>query len=107
MNHKNLLLQKKANIGVWGTGYIGYSTLMYFANAGVLSVGYDPNEVRTQQIREGTCPVPGLDNWLEIDPVPLLEASLLSVYSDPREILNSRTIVHFVAVPTESLAGNP
>ena len=31
MNYKNLLKSKKYKIAVWGTGYIGLSTMVYFA----------------------------------------------------------------------------
>ena len=31
MKYKNLLKSKKFKIAVWGTGYIGLSTMVYFA----------------------------------------------------------------------------
>ena len=31
MNYKNLLKSKKFKVAVWGTGYIGLSTMVYFA----------------------------------------------------------------------------
>ena len=31
MNYKSLLKSKKFKIAVWGTGYIGLSTMVYFA----------------------------------------------------------------------------
>ena len=30
MNYKNLLKSKKFKIGIWGTGYIGLSTMVLF-----------------------------------------------------------------------------
>ena len=41
MKYKNLLKSKKFKIAVWGTGYIGLSTMVYFAKKkinGVVSI---------------------------------------------------------------------
>ena len=41
MNYKQLLKSKKLKIAVWGTGYIGLSTMVYFAKKKIRCVGYD------------------------------------------------------------------
>ena len=44
MNYKSLLKSKKFKIAVWGTGYIGLSTMVYFAKKKIKCVGYDINK---------------------------------------------------------------
>ena len=41
IDYKKLLRSKKYNIAVWGTGYIGLSTLVYFAKQNIKCIGYD------------------------------------------------------------------
>ena len=41
MNYKRLLKSKKFKIAVWGTGYIGLSTMVYFAKKKIKCIGYD------------------------------------------------------------------
>ena len=41
MNYQKLLKSKKFKIAVWGTGYIGLSTMVYFAKKKIKCVGYD------------------------------------------------------------------
>ena len=36
MNYKSLLKSKKFKIAVWGTGYIGLSTMVYFAKKKII-----------------------------------------------------------------------
>ena len=60
MNLHSKLRSHKAKIAVWGTGYIGLSTMAYYARYGIKCVGYDilPETVRT--INAGEITMPGL-----------------------------------------------
>ena len=49
MKYKNLLKSKKFKIAVWGTGYIGLSTMVYFAKKRVKCVGYDVNKEKVNK----------------------------------------------------------
>ena len=47
MNYKNLLKSKKYKIGIWGTGYIGLSTMVYFSKKNIKCVGFDINKEKS------------------------------------------------------------
>ena len=48
MKYKNLLKSKKFKIAVWGTGYIGLSTMVYFAKK-IKCVGFDINKKKIEK----------------------------------------------------------
>ena len=50
MNYKQLLKSKKLKIAVWGTGYIGLSTMVYFSKKKIRCVGYDVDESKIKKI---------------------------------------------------------
>ena len=50
MNYKNLLKSKKYKIGIWGTGYIGLSTMVYFSKKNIKCVGFDINKEKVRKI---------------------------------------------------------
>lgn len=52
MNYKKNLLKNNNKIAVWGTGYIGLSTMMYFAKKGVTSIGFDIDLKKVKQINK-------------------------------------------------------
>ena len=49
MSIKNNLLNKKSKIAVWGTGYIGFSTMVYFSKKGVCCKGYDIDKKKVKK----------------------------------------------------------
>ena len=49
MNYKELLKSKKFKIGVWGTGYIGLSTMVYFSKKKIQCVGFDVDEKKSKE----------------------------------------------------------
>ena len=59
MNYKSLLKSKKFKIAVWGTGYIGLSTMVYFAKKKIKCVGYDINKEKLK-INSGSLPLDDL-----------------------------------------------
>ena len=40
MNYKKLLKSKKFKIAVWGTGYIGLSTMVYFSKKNINEINF-------------------------------------------------------------------
>jgi len=98
---KRRLLRGEALVGVWGTGYIGYSTLANFAANGVKCLGTDLNPSTVQTINEGKVPVPNLEYWLGFDPKPLVFEGMFRATVDWHELLNDRIAVHMIAIPTE------
>lgn len=103
---RNSLLEADACIGVWGVGYIGCSTMAYYADAGVRSVGYDIDAAKVGELNSGVIPIPGLESWFDFDATPLISAGLMSATTDITDILNRDVPVHFICVPTET-AGKP
>ena len=63
IDYKKLLKSKKYNIAVWGTGYIGISTLVYFAKQNVRCIGYDIDFSKVEKINKGDMPIKDLKNW--------------------------------------------
>jgi len=101
MTYKNELLKNTSNVAIWGTGYIGYSTMLHLAAEGVNCVGYDPDRERVALINRGGHPVPGLNDWINIDPLPLLAENRMRATDNVQEVLGPNVLVHVVAVPTE------
>ena len=67
MNYKELLKSKKFKIGVWGTGYIGLSTMVYFSKKKIKCVGYDVDEKKVKSINSGVIPLKDLQKWFGFD----------------------------------------
>ena len=96
------LRSHKAKIAVWGTGYIGFSTMAYFARNGIRCVGYDIVPETARSINAGKISLPGLGQWLGFSTEPLVKNGLMHATSDVKEILEDPTVkVHFVSIPTE------
>jgi len=92
----------KAKIAVWGTGYIGLSTMAYYARYGIKCVGYDILPETARSINAGRVAMPGLGQWLGFSTEPLVKNGLMHATSDVKEILEDPTVkVHFVSIPTE------
>src|SRR2546422_3719883 len=96
------LRSQKARIAVWGTGYIGLSTMAYYARRGVRCIGYDISKDVVESINAGKIPFVNLEHWLGFSIEPLVNNGLIHATSHVKEILeDEHTPVHFVAVPTE------
>ena len=61
--YKKLLKSHKKSIAVWGTGYIGLSTMVYFASEKIFTIGYDIDEQKVKNICDGILPIPELESW--------------------------------------------
>tara|TARA_B110000483_G_scaffold98644_1_gene120990 strand:- start:789 stop:2111 length:1323 start_codon:yes stop_codon:yes gene_type:complete len=98
--HK-LLKSKIKSIGVWGTGYIGLSTMVYFARENIKTIGYDINEKKVSDINNGILPIPELESWFGFKIDKLVKDQNLTATSNYKDLINGNVIVHFIAIPTE------
>ena len=101
MNYKKLLKSKKFKIAVWGTGYIGLSTMVYFSKEKIKCVGYDIDRKKVRKINSGILPLPDLKNWFGFDIKKLVKNNYLKATSKYSELLTENFLAHFIAVPTE------
>mgnify|MGYP001277984567 FL=1 len=101
MNIKKILLSRKSKIAVWGTGYIGLSSMVYFAGKGVICKGYDIDKYKVRMINEGKLTIPELKDWFNIDIKELSKKSFLSATSKFQDIISVDYKVHLIAIPTE------
>tara|TARA_Y100001936_G_C16010605_1_gene633345 strand:- start:53 stop:1369 length:1317 start_codon:yes stop_codon:yes gene_type:complete len=101
MNYKKLLRSKKFKISVWGTGYIGLSTMVYFSKKKINCIGYDIDNKKVRKINSGILPLADLKDWFGFDIKPLVKKKLLKATSNYKDLLSKNCLVHFIAVPTE------
>jgi nucleotide sugar dehydrogenase len=95
------LLRGKSKVAVWGTGYIGFSTMASFAAAGVVCLGTDISESIVSEIKKGTIPVPNMEYWLGFNPKYLVESGMMTATVDWKKVLTPEFAVHMIAIPTE------
>ncbi len=100
-NYGRLLKSKKRRIGVWGTGYIGFSTMVFFAKQGVKVCGYDISREKVDIINRGGYILKELKTWLNMPVKPLVDKGLLSATDDYNDFNEKDVLVHFIAIPTE------
>ena len=101
MNIKKKLLDNKINLAVWGTGYIGLSSMVYFAQKGVICKGFDVDKNKVKKINKGELTIPELKNWFNIDIKKLSKNHLLSATTNYKNLLSDKYKVHLIAIPTE------
>jgi len=98
----------KKSIAIWGIGYIGYSSMAYFARQGVKCIGYDIIEDRVNQINKtgkvnhkDLMMIPNIDFWLGYDVGIVHKDGLLSATADWKKLITDNCPVHLIAIPTE------
>ena len=101
MNYKKLLKSRKFKIAVWGTGYIGLSTMVYFAKKKIKCVGYDVNKDKIKKINSGILPLADLANWFGFNIKSLVKSNYLKGTSNYKDLISEDFLVHFIAIPTE------
>ena len=101
MNYKKLLKSKNFKVAVWGTGYIGLSTMVYFSKKKIKCVGYDIDKSKIKKINSGILPLPDLKNWFGFDIKQLVKQNFLSATSEYKDLISEKFLVHFIAIPTE------
>ena len=106
MNLKEQLKTGKKKLGVWGLGYIGFSSIAHFARAGVTCLGTDVYEVRVNDVNHGKATIPNLDFWLGFNTKPLAEDGRMKATTDWKQLINEDVAVHLITIPTE-MHGKP
>ncbi len=101
MKYSNLLKSKKFKIAVWGTGYIGLSTMVYFAKKKIKCVGYDVDKDKIKKINSGTLPLKDLKKWFGFDIKGLVKLNYLKATSNYKNLITEDFLIHFIAIPTE------
>ena len=101
MNYKNLLKSKKFKIGIWGTGYIGLSTMVYFSKKNIKCVGFDINKEKVRKINSGVIPLKDLEKWFGFNIKKMVKNGYLKATTNPDDLISEKFIAHFIAVPTE------
>ncbi len=86
---------------MWGTGYIGFSSMANFASEGVSCVGTDISETLVSTINVGKTPVPNMEYWLGFDTKYLVESGMMTATVDWKKVLAPEFAVHMIAIPTE------
>lgn len=95
------LLEGQKKVAVWGTGYIGFSTIANFAAEGVTCVGTDVSERIVSTINAGRPPVPNMEYWLGFDSKYLVDSGMMNATVDWKKVLTPEFAVHMIAIPTE------
>ena len=101
MNYKKLLKSKKFKIAVWGTGYIGLSTMVYFSKKKIKCVGFDIDKEKVKKINLGVLPLLDLKSWFGFDIKGLVNQNYLKATINYKDLITEDFLVHFIAVPTE------
>ena len=101
MNYRKLLKSKKFKIAVWGTGYIGLSTMVYFSKKKIKCIGYDIDRNKIRKINSGVLPLADLKNWFGFDIKQLVKQNFLKGTSDYKDLISKDCLAHFIAIPTE------
>ena len=101
MNYKKKLKSKKFKIAVWGTGYIGLSTMVYFSKKKIKCVGYDINHEKVKKINSGVLPLTDLKNWFGFEIKKLVKQNFLKATYNYNDLIADDFLVHFIAIPTE------
>jgi len=101
VNYKSLLKSKKFKIAVWGTGYIGLSTMVYFSKRKIKCIGYDIDKAKVRKINSGILPLSDLKNWFGFDIKELVKKNYLRATSNFKDLISENCLAHFIAVPTE------
>ena len=101
-----MIRSKKFKIGIWGTGYIGLSTMVYFSKKKIKCVGFDINKEKIKKINSGGLPLADLKKWFGFDIKSLVKSNYLKATSNYKKLITEEFLVHFIAIPTEK-SGKP
>ena len=101
MQYSLNLIKGRYKIAVWGTGYIGLSTMAFFSRKKVPTVGYDIDEKKIKIINSGKLPIKELKDWFGFSIKDLVKKKFLSATNDYGVFNDKSFKVHFIAIPTE------
>lgn len=88
-------------IGIWGLGYIGISSMAYFARAGIKCIGYDVIKDKVDAINIGNISIPNYNFWLGFDIKPFVEQKLMQATYEWQDLISNECLVHLICVATE------
>ena len=94
MNYQKLLKSKKFKVAVWGTGYIGLSTMVYFSKKNIKCVGFDIDKEKVKKINRGILPLADLKNWFGFEIKKLVKQNYLKATSNYKDLLSGEFLVH-------------
>lgn len=100
MDFKKRLVDSEIRLGVWGCGYIGFTTMVNFAKEGIYSIGCDVNESVVVKISGGELHIPNLDFWIGYH-IGDLVREMITATTDWNDMMARDVKVHLIAVPTE------
>lgn len=103
---KTELQHGKKKLGIWGLGYIGFSSMAYFAKAGIHCLGTDVSEDRVKDVNHGVPEIPNMQHWLPFDTEELAKEGLMKATSDWKQLVTNDVAVHLITIPTEKF-GKP
>lgn len=98
---KEELLDGEKAIGIWGIGYIGYSSMAHFANRGVRCLGTDVDADKVDKINQGVLPIKNIEYWLGFDSRPLVTSGMMRATTEWQQLISEDVPVHLVCIPTE------
>ncbi len=101
MNYHLDLKKRKSKIAVWGSGYIGLSTMAFFSKNKIKCVGYDIDFDKVKKINAGKLPIKELKDWFGFDIKKSVKDKYLQATNDHKTFNEDVFNVHFVAIPTE------
>jgi len=102
MSLREKLFNGEKWLGAWGAGYVGLSSMAYFASKGVKCLGVDVNQRKVDEINKGKIPVENMEYWLGFDIKPLVATGTMRATTNWRELISREVAVHLICVPTES-----
>lgn len=91
----------RRKIAVWGLGYIGYSTISFYAKNGIKAVGFDINKHKVTSLKNAKIDIPNIEYWLGFDVKPLVTSGMIGATNNWRELISRDFAIHFICVPTE------
>ncbi len=100
-NYKKLLISKNFQVCIWGAGYIGLSTAVYYAKKNIKCLLIDIDQKKVNDINSGILPIPELKSWFGFNIKNLTQKKLIEATTDFKSALTIKNIVHFLAIPTE------
>ena len=101
MTLREQLLRGDKKVGVWGTGFIGFTTIANMAYNGITCVGLDVDKSKVDEINRGKIPIENLEYWLGFNIENLVERGMLRATAEWEDMLSPDIAVHFVCIPTE------
>lgn len=101
MGTKEGLLSGKKKVAVWGTGFIGFTTMANMSYSGVECIGLDVDNEKVTMINKGKIPIENLEYWLGFSIENLALRGMIKATSEWKDMMDPDIAVHFICVPTE------